>query len=574
MKLIVICETGTGPLPICYLRQDCNFINAGYEYIEQTRLIGRTTDVNSFPDSNYTDLGFHYPNWDFSNPGTGDSLSADLDDTLTVDFKDFAVLADYWRQPTFEEADLDGSGFVDSNDLKILAGQWLKPADANIQIHTYGDSNDGYVEVGITGYTSETLRVFLLADGRYIGEIFGFSDEHTLTTDISESGSQERQLKAVSIDGDGRVTCSNIKNIAFSCPLSYCLLPSRYEPNQPLRFSAFNPTGGDVSVKVYANGGDLVWSNTYSGSGILGSIPAQITRQNELGYISFDTSSGGLLDADNGASIMKGVEPALHLLSTPSDLAALIILPEPVWGKDLFRLSNSGLTKAVQDAFEEAGVKYKKLGSWSATCKNIGWFAEHRPIRYIYFDGHGSHHLEGDPLLRTCVKLWDGWTVSVKQSDFPPGQAPPWCEKLGGNRENTTKSFFEMSFQDIEFAYFNCCNGGKLKINANEELVIGQEGEIGIFDGPHSDMSLALGMSQPGKNRAYQGWYDEISTGDVSKFVKWGKDQWGKLGEGEPLGIAISYAYGGSSQDGKTGRYPREDYRLKGRGDFTVITLH
>jgi len=567
-------EDGTGVMPWFYLKQSCPFKDAGYEYIEQTNLIGMTTDTDGSPDCNKTDIGFHYPNWNFSNPGSGDSLSADFDDSMEVDFRDFATFANYWQQSTSGDADLDGSGFVDYNDLSIFTNQWLQVADPNIEIRIYGDSSNGYVDIGISGFTSDTQRVFLLVDGKYVGEIFGFENGDTLGMDISESGGQEQQLKAISINNSSRVTCSNITNVAFSCPLNYCLLPSSYEPNKPLYFSALNSGIEDVSVNVYADGGNLVWSQEYTGNSILDSIPAEITSQHEIDYISFDTSSGELLGMSGGASIIKGTEPELHLSSTPSDLAALIILPEPVWGKDLFRLSNSGLTEAVEGAFEQTGVKYKKLGSWSATSKNIRWFAQNRAIRYIYFDGHGSYHLERDATLRTCVKLWDGWTVSVKQSDYPPGQAPPWCQKLGGNRENTTKSFFEMGFQDLEFVYFNCCEGGKLKINANDQLVIGQEGEIGGFDGPDSDMTIGLRMNNPDKNRVYQGWYDIASTGDISTFVKWGKDQWGKLGEGEPLGVAISYAYGRSSEDSKTGRNPKEDYRLKGRGDFTVVTLH
>lgn len=537
---------GTGFMPICYLDQNCDFIDAGCEYIEQTHLIGKTTDVNSSPDCNKTDIGFHYPNWNFSNAGSVTDLNGDL----IVDFKDFAILANGW-QTTYQ-----------MTDLGIMASEWLQ-SEPNIEIHISEDSSDGYIDVGISGFTSDTQRVFLFADGKYVGEIFGFENGDTLTTDISESGGQEQQLKAISINNNGQVTCSNITDAAFSCPLNYCLLPSSYEPNKPCYFAAFNPAAGNVSVNVYADGGNLVWSQTYSGNSIFGSIPAEITRQYEIDYVSF-----------GGASIIKGTEPALHLWGTPSDLAALIILPEPVWR--LLRISNMGLTEAVQDAFKQAGVKYKKLGSWSATSKNIGWFAKNRPIRYIYFDGHGSHHLEKDTTLRTCVKLWDGWTVSVKQSDYPPGQVPSWCQKLGGNLENTTKSFFKMGFQDLEFVYFNCCNGGKLKINANEQLVIGQEGKYGVLDGPYSDMSIALGMhnNNPDKNRVYQSWFDNVSTGDVSKFNKWGKDQWGKLGEGETLGVAISYAYGRSSEDGETGRDPREDYRLKGRGDPTVVILH
>jgi hypothetical protein len=116
-------ETGSGILPVCYLRQDCNFINTGSFLIEQTQFIGQTTDVNSIPAHNYVDIGFHYPNWNFSNPGSGDSLSADLDDDLQVNFKDFAIFANYWQQSTNGDADLDGSGFVDYNDLSIFTDQ-------------------------------------------------------------------------------------------------------------------------------------------------------------------------------------------------------------------------------------------------------------------------------------------------------------------------------------------------------------------------------------------------------------------------------------------------------------------
>ena len=114
-------------------------------------------------------------------PGSGDSLSADFDDSMEVDFKDFAVLAAGW-QTTY-----------DIDDLSMLVDQWLQVADPNIEINIYGDSNEGYVDIGITGFTSNTQRVFLLADGKYVGEIFGFAGGYTLIMDVSESGSQERQ---------------------------------------------------------------------------------------------------------------------------------------------------------------------------------------------------------------------------------------------------------------------------------------------------------------------------------------------------------------------------------------------
>lgn len=217
-------EAGTGWMPVCYLRQDCNFINAGYEYIEETRLIGKTTDVNSLPDSNYTDIGSHYPNWYFSNPGSGESLSADLDDDLDVDFEDFAILGNGW-----------GTTY-DIDDLNVMADQWLKLADPNIQIHTYGDSNDGYVEVGVTGFTSDTLRVFLLLDGQYVSEMCFFQDDKTFDLDVSALGTGTHQFKAVSMGSAGKVVCSNLTESSFSCAFRYCPAIGLYDFNEPYHF--------------------------------------------------------------------------------------------------------------------------------------------------------------------------------------------------------------------------------------------------------------------------------------------------------------------------------------------------
>ena len=384
---------GSGWMPIRYLDQNCSFINAGYEYLEQTHLIGKTTDASSSPDCNKTDIGFHYPNWNFSNAGN----ATDLNNDLIVDFKDFAILANGW-QTAYQMA-----------DLAIMASEWLQ-AEPNIEINIYGDSRSGYVDVGISGFTSDTQRVFLLADGKYVEEIFGFENGDTLGIDISESGGQEQQLKAVSINNNGRVTCSNIKNVAFSCPLNYCLLSESYEPNKPCYFSAFNPAAGNVSVNVYADGGNLVWSQTYSGNSILGSIPAEITSQHEIDYVSFDTSGGGW-------SITKISDPAEPDLSF--DIKALIILPNLG-----IRLCDFRTIWAVQKAFKDRGVKYKRLGGQSANYDNITWYAGTNPVKYIYIGAHGGYALGG--VLRTYVVLSDGRAVSVKRTDFiDPNNAPP-----------------------------------------------------------------------------------------------------------------------------------------------------
>ena len=554
-------EMGTGILPVCYLRQDCNFVNTGSLLIEQIPLIGQTTDVTEFPDSNYVDIGFHYPNWQFSNADV--STSADLDGSLTVDFNDFAIFAENWQQSTSGDADLDGSGFVDYNDLSIFTNQWLQFADPNIEIHIYGDSNEGYVDIGISGFTSDTQRAFLLADGEYVREIFSFRNSETLTIDISEFGNRAQQLKVVSVNNTRHLTCSNIKSVAFSCPLNYCLLPSSYEPNEPLHFSAFNPADGDVSVKVYADGGDLVWSQIYSGNSILGSIPAQITSQYEIDYVSFDTAGGQSI-----AKLTDPVEPP-HI----ENVQALIIITD--WRRRLF---GSRSISRVQKAFKSRGVDYAKLSGKHATYDKVAWYARNKNIRYIYIFAHGNYRLQkaldDTWLLRTVVELIDGPVVSIKRSDFiDPNSAPSWCENLE-IWEDWTKSFYSMGFSSLEFVQFDTCWSGRLKINANNQLVEGQPGQIGLFDGPHSDMSLALGMGETSISRVYQGWYGQYYSRLwpwSTEYQQWTWLEWEELGNGENLYWALMHVIGEQIEFGPDA--PVNNYRLKGQGSLMDIEL-
>jgi hypothetical protein len=562
-------------LAVYYLRQDCNFIDAGSEYIEQTRLIGKTTDINEFPDSGNTDLGFHYPNWNFSNPGSGDSLSADLDDSLIVDFNDFAVLADYWQQSTSSDADLDDSGFVDYGDLAILADQWLKNADPNIQIQISGDPNTGYVNVDLTGYTSDTIRIFLLANGQIIGGTFRFKDDESITIDTSKYGNEEQQFKVISVDSNSHITCSNITSVVFSKPLNYCVLPKIYEKNRPLPFAAYNTGAGDITVKAYANGGNLVWSQTYSGNSIFDFIPASITNQYEFDYVSFDN--------DSGQSLAKKVtDPNLPNFS--ENVQALIVLPK--WW---IRLLDYQIVWAVQNAFKYHGIIYATLSGSNASYEKVMLYARNKHIKYLYIGCTDGHYLLNDKAAddpdnrRTNFDLYDPYggdesfieVVSIQRDDYSdPNMAPPWCCDLWYSGINSVAS---MGFSYLEFAYFDFCYSGRLKINASNQLVQGQPGQQGIFDIPHSDMSFALGMAGSGRSNFYQGWYDKALSGpfpppiNETEYQRWSRIEWYQLEDGMNLYEALDYVI--SQQTHFDVNDPVNCYRLKGEGYLEDIEL-
>ncbi len=557
-----------------FLKPGCSLIEAGAGYIDEyPYLLGKascayripdTNNLHGIPDTNWANIGFHYFDWSYSNAGgDGNLMPADLSGDKIVNLVDFAVFANYWQQSTSEKNDVDRSGFVDYNDLYIMAAEWLKTININppIEVNIFGDANNGFAEVGADGYSSDTQRIFLLADGQYTGEISGFRGGWPLGVDVSKFDGGEHQFKAIGIDSNCLVTCSNVTNNEFACPLNYCLLPSHYEPNEPLCFSAFNPSVGDVTVNVYADCNNLVWSQTYSGDSILGSIPAEITDQNEIDYVSFDKSGGESIIKICSASPADPTEP-------PFDVQALIIAPD-----FLLRLKGKTTIQAVQKAFENRGIKYIKLSGGDACYELISSYAKTNPIKYMYILAHGDYVV--GYALRTAVQLSDGWAVSMKLTD--PDGAPSWCEFLGSYWEERAKSFATMGFTTLEFVYSDACYGGRLVVKENR-LTIGQPGFFGNLppdEGLVSDMSLALGLhTDIFANRGYEGWYDygEFRIWPETNCQKWAKDMWWRLGAGDTIGEALMVAI--SEQPGSSDpNAPINSFRFRGQGEIDNISL-
>jgi len=110
-----------------HLSQTSPFVNAGAEYIEQTRLIGMTTDTADQPDSGMVDLGYHYPNWNYANAGTGLAAS-DFNEDGIADTADLLALLSQWLENVTPGAtgDLHEDGQINLADFTLFAENWQK----------------------------------------------------------------------------------------------------------------------------------------------------------------------------------------------------------------------------------------------------------------------------------------------------------------------------------------------------------------------------------------------------------------------------------------------------------------
>lgn len=579
-----------------WLVPDCNFVDAGTDYVTRTTLVGKTTSIYSAPDTGMIDLGFHHMDWTYT--GAGGIIGTTLDHVTTC--------ADYWLcyspfkpdSPSYIDPNLyifdpnhpenwigpnsvtfggdwDDNGVVDLQDFAIVSQLWqAAPAVPDLVPVIAGEPDEGWVTIAAGQPNDDTMLVYAYVDGKYIRQAYAMGSDTPKYYDLTESGEGPHEIKFIAMDSDGNFSHSQpfVYEPNEPLPLHYCIVPSTYEPNQPLHFAAYNPDGAaDITVNVYGYEEEPVWSQTFTGNTVKGQIPADITKSHYLTGVQL-TSSGG------GASLSKQTARYEPEMSPPDpNVIALIVLPDRVIAR-----ADRKIHAMVIEAFDDQGIKYEILASKNATFANVKKYAPQ--IKYLYLDAHGSSGINygQNGVLRTSVSLADVGVVSAKASDFVT--PPAWCkDPLPGPLETTLPSFAAMGFKKLRLFHFDGCLGAHLTIdNATGLLKWGAIREQEILEEiPHNDMSLACGMANGNwtESRFYLGWFNESESHvffGQSYYQLFSTQLWSILRNGGTLFIGICDAknvvrmLGGSATDENS---PIKNFRLKGEGDIETFRL-
>ena len=569
--------SASGYAPICYLNQSCDFIDAGSQYIEQTNLIGKTTNFDGLPDKDIVDLGFHHTDWDFV--GGEETTGSNIDDLVTM--------ANYWltytpydpNSPNYQDpnivdpntisygGDWNDNGFVDLADLALMAQIWkATPVVPDLQAVITGNPNDGKIELSVSGCNADTQLVYAYINGKYIGQVYALGEAIPRAVDVSESGNWPQEIKFMAIDGCGYFAYTDTTEINYTSPLSYCIVPATYEPDEPIQFAAFNNGAGDATVEVYGDGGQLVWSQNFPGNTISGSIPADYTGiQHTIDNIVFSSASGGFVG--------KTTYPRVAFKGVDKNIKALLVIPDP----KLF-LYNPQCRYDIVRAFYDRGIPFARFEASEATWENVAKYGQYGFVKYLYFLGHGNYKYEyGDPnsptvIYRTRQAFADCTVLSFKASEFET--APSWCVPFPENIERSSPTWASMQFDRLVWVYNDACYGGRLKINGAGNLVEGQAGQFGfVFDGPQSDISLALNIQDTYEPRCYHGWYGPGWFGFLhqTSYQEWGKAVWNWLHDGHNVYETLNHAI--DECEDFSADAAVNNYRLKGQGDLTQIRL-
>ena len=395
---------GTGILPICYLRPNSVFVNASDEYIEQTRLIGKTTDINGFPDSNKADLGFHYPNWHFSNAGEGSSLPMDLNADLIVNFKDFAILAAGWRIT------------YNIGDLNVMADEWLKTAtNPPIAVTISGDPNNlaGESSIGVNGYGITTESVFVLIDGEYIDKLEYFNSNTPLLLDTDSYRNGSHSIKVVAVDINGLITVSNTLDVNFNNTFYSIIASDYFHPTTDYKILGFHNGTGSFEVKIADYDNQIIWSNSYSGANLNIVVPGVAFGSEQFCEFSI-SETGSFMMATAGASGASGGSGAakkdlmkkFKQTDCPANVEMVIVLPN----KDVFNVRLPAILECAR-ACDRRNVPWVSLYYHDVTEDNLRFLYNFSSVKYVYWCGHANWKLQG--VERTFTECWkyesSGW---------------------------------------------------------------------------------------------------------------------------------------------------------------------
>ena len=554
--------------PGWHLIAGCPFIDAGVEYIEETPLIGMTTNVNGTPDSNNIDIGYHYPNWKYSNAGTT-TLRADFDNNYKVDYKDLRFFANYWLFD-YNEAqqvwlwDYDNSGKVDMPDLRVVSEYWLSPFDffdfadfakqwqkkvderlyderpdlnkdkivnfkdfailANewqktakgypaIGVSVSGDVNNLQGEIGlsVTGCRLSTRQVYILMDGQLMKQTDYMANEGnpgiTMNTPSYINGSHT--FKAVAIDNND-IIVSGVLAVNFNNPIHCMNLEDTYEPNQPLRLLGFSATGSNLKVKLSKWDGTAVWSQQTTGNLNI-NIPAGVLA-GQIYDVSIEQEIIGLELLDRRSVDLNSSN--FGLLTSSSW--------EPIWNKaiaakynpnDSYQFAIFLPTAYYSDLFpfySSADSRRKAVAGIVNECNIMG-------IKYI--------------ILYENQCTWENFSRVLSK----PSVIYAYVVSRGASRlDNKTaqRTYFKLTGGYVVSNLDSPLGGGwdgRSDVHSMAYLGLGNSYQLKMvwidicLNGLYKDMANAwmTGLDEPGAKQLYVSWNGTIQTSNESCFCDW-----------------------------------------------------
>ncbi len=513
-------QDGSGPMPICYLDQDCDFIDAGLSKIEFTELIGKTTATTGVPDSNTTDIGFHYCHWDYNNVGEGEYYESDLNEDLIINFNDYAILADGW-QTTY-----------DINDLADMCKHWLLqggPAQ-NITPSFDQDPNSltGDVSVTVNVSDDEIARVYMFVDGEKYLQYGDIQENPTAYLETQYFRNGPHTVKIISQDANNMVYCSEAVDVNFNNPVSSLIMDESFTPGEDFHIMALGSGNYDISVYDIVNE-TTTYSDTSTGQINITILAASFPE--EYGAYDFKMTPQGDPDKPLFNFLIRRKFTYEDLYGTGGTKAAggnwvmkmVVSIGDKKLEKAKEKCWRAALRAGVKKGFAPGIILPDDGDDWFEL---LGLSLTFPQCKIWYHVGHGNYKTiwPWNP-ERTFISSPSGKIFSYLKKDLDP--VPPDYEKVWGYEG--CHSIAELGFygtDDLIWVQINACYSGR---NLDFADMCGSRN-----DDPYHD---------PIGKQVYIGWHDSALVYDIlGAYNQFEYDYWKYLRQGYNLETAVEWA--------------------------------
>jgi len=508
----------------CSLVPDCPFIDAGSQYIEDTTLVARTTDINGLPDCNEVDIGFHHSEyelwWHYVNAGQG-CAPADINKDAVTDGLDLQVITSHWLDSVTPNdanvGNLNNDSTVNFKDYAIMAQTWYKiQGHPNITAQVSGNPANlsGNVNVNVANFGPGAWRAFVLMDGQFIREIIGFNDADepgVCRIDSREYRNGQHEIKAVTVDYGGGVTVSPTIDVNSNNTLSVLLQRDSFTLDQPYHLCGIASGTYAVEVNDVVNE-TTVYSQNFT-DGINAHIPASVF-----------TEEDGLYDiALQGPTTVErtiGREFKLEDLPANSDRQMVVSI-----GSEDLEIDKAQCWKAAWRAAVLKDIKPIFLNYQACTWDRLSYCLQLPNVKMWYHCAHGGHETWYGA-SRQWIETAEGKVFSYLKKDFAPGQEPPDYEWLWFYEDN--HSLMELGFTNTDkmiWVQFNAC------YSARRDEFAGALGIVPIKDPQHIGKQIFIG------------WKDSALVHDIiGRYNQFEEDYWNRLQMGQTLDKAVEWS--------------------------------
>jgi len=398
---------------------DCPFIDADSQYIEDTTLVGRSTDANGLPDCNEVDLGYHWSawwsDWSFSNAGEG-VAAGDINQDAVTDGSDLELLFWDWLNPSPNDAnDINDDGAVNFKDYAILAQTWFElQGHPNIRPVVSGDpcNLSGNVAVDIANFGEGTWRAFLFIDGQFLGEILNLYDEGCISLDTRTYNNGQHKIKAVTMDVNYVITVSPVNEATFANDL-YCVSGAEsFEDGRNYQIAAMYSDANNLRVKLVDWDGTETYTSPTTSGYVNAAIPANaFTRQ--IYDLAVEKQDG-----TNWENIYKRAIAQGYVPFPPYDFA--IFLPRNYYPPMASEYRKRTVAEIVTIC-ESSGKLYAVLYDGQCTWENFASVLSKPTVKYVYLAAHGGPGFGPDKnwTQRTFFNITGSTVFSYWSPDMP-----------------------------------------------------------------------------------------------------------------------------------------------------------